>query len=197
MVIRVQPGILKWMPIEEIKGCPNIKTSFVTIQRRWREARENTPDGEPIPRQYYCVFCGRPQKSIHGLRRHMGHCQKRKFYRKCMKDGIDFTVGSKIFNIRTKRFKLLRAALTYEAILNEKIESGEFGAREAEMMYFFMLKGASLTRGPRFIQYQVTSPEMERISEAVDETNDDDDDDEEAENDPELEAIRDACDRND
>lgn len=179
MAIRRMRGFLPWLPIEEIKGCPNIVTSYSEIRRIWREAKENTPPGEDTPRQYYCVFCGRPMKSMQAIFRHMGHCQKRKAYKKAMDEGITFTVGSKTYTIKTKRFKVLRAALKYEKLLNDYIKTGEFGAREAEMMFFFLFKGVSLARGERFINYDIDRVDLDQMMQEDVETEDDEPGDDE------------------
>lgn len=159
MAIRKTRGTLTWLPIEEIKGCPNPITSAVRVRDRWAAAAKAAKPGEDIPRQYYCYFCGRPMKAMQAIYGHTAHCQKKKAYKKAMTEGIDFTVGGKTYNVRTKRMKVLRACLTYEEMLNAKILDGSFGAREAEMMYFFLLKGVSLARGSRFLRYRVSGQE--------------------------------------
>jgi hypothetical protein len=158
-------GTLRWLPIEEIKGCPNPITSAVEVRKRWEAAAKATRPGEDTPRQYYCYFCGRPMKSMQAIYGHGQHCQKKKAYRTAMRDGIAFTVGAKTYTVRTKRMKVLRMALTHEEHLNHLIAEGSLGAREAELAYLLFFQGVSLARGSRFIRYHVLDAEPDEPDE--------------------------------
>lgn len=174
MAIRRMKGTLRWLPIEEIHGCPNPITSAVEVRKRWDAAARATKPGADTPRQYYCYFCGRPMKSLQAIYGHGRHCQKKKAYRAAMKHGIDFTVGSKTYNVRTRRFKVLRTILKLETHLAAALGSGEMTAREAERIFFFYVKGVSDARGRSFIRSQLTDADRAQTADMEDESGADD-----------------------
>ena len=127
-----------WLKIEEIKGCPNILSSFVAIAKWRRSYRER---GEKYPKKIYCVFCGRPHRNNRSHAAHLLHCQKRKMYYQTMDHGWRFDIGSKSFIIRSDCWGYVREAVNLERTLNEDITAGRISEDAAIRLFFVHVRG--------------------------------------------------------
>jgi hypothetical protein len=143
-----------WIEIETLKdGTPNIATSFRKLKEINQKKREEAKDGTKPRHVYACVFCGRVYTTAYRLMGHIGHCDKRKQFRKTTREGLSFTIGEKIFEIKTTKLKVLKTAEEYEKQLKDKINSGEMTTGEAERLFYVFLKGAQSAISVGSVQY--------------------------------------------
>lgn len=133
-----KPITAEWMPIEEIKGIPNILTSFVRIHQ-WREGIAKK--GQKQPKSRYCVFCGRPMRNRRANNAHLQYCQKRQAYLTVMRDGWRFLIGSKSFGIRSDCWFYIREAAALEETLNDDITAGRISEDAAIRLFYVHARG--------------------------------------------------------
>lgn len=148
----------KWIEIEYIKGVlPNVVSTARKLKEHNAEKIKNATEPGEAVKDYACLYCGRWFKNGYGLVRHIGHCDQKKKYLRIMQAGINFEIGRKIFNVKTNRMKILRAAEKYEAQFAEKLGNGSMKGEEAERMFFMLLQGSKNTLGENAISFTVLS----------------------------------------
>jgi hypothetical protein len=153
----------KWIEIETLKdGTPNIASSFRKLKEMNIEKEEKTKDGRKPRKIYACVYCGRIYKSAYRLMGHIGHCDKRKLFRKRTREGMEFRIGGKIFEIKTTKIKVLKTAEGYETLLRGKVKNGEMTIDEAERLFFVFLKGAQSAISVGSVQYTMKDIESDK-----------------------------------
>lgn len=122
--------------MEFIKGVPNVLSSRVWLANL-RKAR--LAAGKPPSPRAWCVFCGRPFMSRQGRQGHLKGCEKRRTYLSTMVQGWHFTIGSRVFIVRTNRWSWLREAAALETEFNERILAGEITEDQAQIWYHWFV----------------------------------------------------------
>ncbi len=133
---------MKHMPIEYIKGVPNVLTSYVRVAAA-KKARVLA--GLPPSKKRWCVFCGRPFKVIQGLNSHLRTCEKRRIYKSTMAQGWEFTIGSEVFTIKTNNWSWIREAAAAEQDLNRQIAANEIAEDLAIRLFSWLVVGLQRT----------------------------------------------------
>jgi hypothetical protein len=140
---RKKPLITKnWLPMEYIKGVPNVLTSKVVLAGM---NRTRILEGKPATKRRWCIFCGRPFMSIQALRAHLRYCEKRRVFMSTVDDGWRFEVGSRIFIVKTLRWNWLREAASLEAEFSERVLAGTLTDEEAAVRFNYFVLGHQAT----------------------------------------------------
>jgi hypothetical protein len=140
---RKKPLITKnWLPIEYIHGVPNVKTSFVMLANM---KKERAAAGKPPSEIKWCVFCGRAFKNIQARIAHLKHCEKRRIYKSTKAEGWHFTIGSRVFTVRTLIWCWIREAASLEAEFSQRIADGSMTEAEAVTRFNYFVLGHQAT----------------------------------------------------
>lgn len=126
-----------WMPIESIKGVPNVLTSSVTLHK-WKQSYQEK--GAKVPKTRPCLFCGRWFRSYRSLAVHLTHCDKRKTYYRMIDHGWTFHIGDKSFVLRSDCWGYIREAVSLEERLNDDITAGRLSEDLAIQMFYIHIR---------------------------------------------------------
>lgn len=126
-----------WMPIEEIRGIPNILTSSVRVHK-WKESYRQK--GQKIPKTRPCIFCGRWFRNHRSLAAHLNQCQKRKMYYQMLRDGWRFDIADKSFVLRSDCWGYIREAVSLEKSLNDEIATGRISDDAAVRLFYVHIR---------------------------------------------------------
>lgn len=140
---RKPPLITKnWLPIEYIHGVPNVMSSFVMLANM---KKERVAAGKPPSDIKWCVFCGRPFKNIQARIAHLKHCEKRRIYKSTKAEGWQFTIGSRVFTVRTLIWCWIREAASLEAEFSARVAAGTLTEEEAVARFNYFVLGHQAT----------------------------------------------------
>lgn len=128
----------EWLPVEYIRGVPNVLTSFVLVHK-WKQSYRDK--GVKIPKTRPCVFCGRWFRNIRSLNAHLNHCDKRKLYYQTLDHGWAFHIADKSFILRSDCWAYIREAVSLEETLNNEITAGTITEDAAIRLFYVHARG--------------------------------------------------------
>jgi hypothetical protein len=149
--------------IEHFKGSlPNFITSRTEIARiRKQEVVDAANEKRPERPVIFCQYCGRREKNMQGLRRHLGFCLEKRKMRDAKFNGVDFIVAGYAFRVRTDRVKLLLALEGEEQLAAHNMEAGVWDEKNALLAFQRYLLGAANSLSCLALSFEILPPGKE------------------------------------